>query len=105
MSICLGYCPECDAVVTAEPRPVSHLLHLFLTLVTGGLWLIVWIAVTLSPAANCHECGTEVASTKMAYAAGRWWQLARWTIYALILGPVGLVILYVLILGLVKKLS
>ena len=34
-------------VLLAYRRQVSHLLHMFLTLLTGGLWAVVWIAVTL----------------------------------------------------------
>jgi hypothetical protein len=36
---------EATAVVVTG-RPVNHLLHLILTLLTGGLWLVVWALVT-----------------------------------------------------------
>lgn len=35
-------------VVLSYQRRVSHLLHAFLTLLSGGLWGIVWIVVALS---------------------------------------------------------
>jgi hypothetical protein len=31
--------------VLVRGEPVNHLLHLVLTLATGGLWLIVWLVV------------------------------------------------------------
>ena len=34
-----------SGVVLAYRRPVSHVLHAVLTLVTAGLWIVVWLAV------------------------------------------------------------
>jgi hypothetical protein len=36
-----------SGVVLAYRRSVSHLLHAFLTLITGGLWGFVWLACVL----------------------------------------------------------
>jgi hypothetical protein len=36
-----------QSILVKGHRP-NHLLHLILTLVTLGLWLIVWVAVTLA---------------------------------------------------------
>jgi hypothetical protein len=35
-------------VTVARPRSVTHLGHFILTLLTGGLWGFVWLAVVLS---------------------------------------------------------
>lgn len=35
------------AAVIVHPRRVNHVLHLVLTLLTGGLWGIVWIVAVL----------------------------------------------------------
>lgn len=35
------------AVVAYPPRRVNHLLHFILTVLTGGLWIIVWIFVAI----------------------------------------------------------
>jgi hypothetical protein len=40
------YRDEQHAVVSAG-RPVNHVLHLFLTVITLGLWLLVWIPLHL----------------------------------------------------------
>lgn len=34
-------------VVLAYRRPVAHFFHAFMTVVTAGLWAVVWLAVTL----------------------------------------------------------
>ena len=34
-----------DRAVIITGRPVNHILHLLLTILTGGLWLIVWVVV------------------------------------------------------------
>lgn len=33
-------------------KPVNHILHLILTIVTAGLWLIVWIIVSIVAASG-----------------------------------------------------
>ncbi|WFR72657.1 DUF2510 domain-containing protein [Prescottella defluvii] len=35
-------------VVVAGRKPVNHLLHFILTILTGGLWLFVWIIVAIA---------------------------------------------------------
>jgi hypothetical protein len=34
-----------EAVLLSQRKKTNHVLHLLLTLVTGGLWLIVWLLV------------------------------------------------------------
>jgi hypothetical protein len=34
-------------VVLAYRRPVSHLFHAVMTLLTGGLWIVVWLTLAL----------------------------------------------------------
>jgi len=36
-----------SGVVLAYRRPVSHFLHAVMTLLTGGLWAVVWLALAL----------------------------------------------------------
>jgi hypothetical protein len=44
--------------VAASRKPTSHALHLLLTLLTGGLWLFVWIMAALVPSGwRCMKCG------------------------------------------------
>ena len=39
-------------VVLAYLRPVSHGAHAFMTVITGGLWAIVWIPMAVSRREN-----------------------------------------------------
>ena len=37
------FCNHCNTNVMATGTKPNHLLHLFLTVITLGLWVIVWI--------------------------------------------------------------
>jgi len=68
------YCPNDDAMVLAEKRTPNHILHLLLSIVTGGLWLLVWLFLSLRPQPYlCARCG-EVTR---ANPPRRWRQAAR----------------------------
>jgi hypothetical protein len=43
---------DSDVYVTKSRRDTSHLFHLVMTILTGGLWIFVWIA-----AAGWHKAG------------------------------------------------
>lgn len=46
-------------MVLAEKQTPNHILHLLLTLVTFGLWLIVWLIVLTKPEPwLCPHCGS-----------------------------------------------
>jgi ABC-type uncharacterized transport system permease subunit len=36
-----------STTVTTAPKRTSHWLHLVLTILTGGAWGLVWIAITV----------------------------------------------------------
>ncbi len=36
-----------ESAVLVKGAPVNHLLHLFLSIVTLGIWLVVWIALLI----------------------------------------------------------
>ena len=46
----------------AQSNKPNHLLHLVLSILTGGLWLIIWLILTLKSAGNyrCTQCGHPV---------------------------------------------
>ena len=52
-----AYCKICDKNVKAEAKSPSHILHLLLSLITGGIWIIMWILCALSADWHCSECG------------------------------------------------
>jgi len=54
-----GYCKQCDKRVVVFRKGTNHILHLILTLVTAGLWLIVWIGSAIKFGGwRCSECGS-----------------------------------------------
>jgi hypothetical protein len=42
-----AFCRNCKAQVMVTKPGVNHLLHLILRILTAGLWLLVWIPLTL----------------------------------------------------------
>jgi hypothetical protein len=52
-----AYCKDCEDNVKAESRGANHLLHLILTFVTFGFWIVVWIIAAASRNWTCAECG------------------------------------------------
>ena len=56
------YCKNCKkSTVQIKQRP-NHILHLLLSVVTVGIWLIVWffIALVTSDSPTCTICGNEI---------------------------------------------
>lgn len=69
------YCPEDDRMVLAEKQTPNHVLHLLLAIVTVGLWLPIWILISVASefgSYRCPECG---GSTR--YKPPRGWQRRR----------------------------
>lgn len=60
------YCPRCKNNVMASGTTTNHVLHVFLTACTAGLWGIVWILFALQRSGNyrCIECGSPVQAIK-----------------------------------------
>ena len=63
-------CEHCGKKTLHTQASLNHILHLILSIVTGGVWLVVWIFLALvsDSAWRCSECG------KAAPGAG--WGLA-----------------------------
>lgn len=56
------YCKNCKKNTVQIKQRANHVLHLLLSVVTIGIWLIVWFFITLftSDTPTCTECGNEV---------------------------------------------
>ena len=53
------YCPRCGEARLFQREGTNHVLHLLLSVVTGGLWLVVWVVCGLSSKPwRCIACGT-----------------------------------------------
>ena len=57
-----GWCNACNRQVAAVANRPSHLLHLLLTIITAGLWGIVWIlAIVTASGWKCSLCGLDAS--------------------------------------------
>ena len=63
-------CEYCGKSTLHTQASINHILHLILTILTGGVWLIVWIllALTSDDSWRCSECGKA--------ASGAGWGIA-----------------------------
>lgn len=61
-----GYCHACQRKVTVRAPGCRHFLHLVLSLLTLGLWIIVWgVAAIGKPKWFYDFCGTFVGRYKL----------------------------------------
>lgn len=55
-------CAKCERKTIQIGPSTSHVLHLFLSLITFGIWLIVWLSIIFKnhwAFSECTECGTQ----------------------------------------------
>ena len=53
-------CKACAKPTMHIQQKPNHILHLLLTVCTAGVWLLVWIFVSLvQPAPQCTQCGRK----------------------------------------------
>ena len=57
------FCKSCQGKRMAQAPSPNHILHLLLTLITFGLWLPIWILVSLFSGGqfHCTHCGNRVS--------------------------------------------
>lgn len=54
-----GTCAQCGKRVVVFRKGTSHVLHLILSILTAGLWLIVWLGTAIKFGGwRCAECGS-----------------------------------------------
>lgn len=69
-----GYCAHCDRVTLHHKQRINNVLHLLLTICTGGLWLIVWLLLGGANSAKrmrCTSCGRKPGVAEVKHLAGR----------------------------------
>jgi hypothetical protein len=55
-----GYCPHCGHHQLFEKSEIHHGVHLFLSIITVGLWLVSWISIVIGHKLRpwrCLQCG------------------------------------------------
>lgn len=70
------FCSTCNEQTLAQRPGTNHILHLILSVITGGIWLLVWIGVSVKVGGwRCGKCGgtsfgaRRIASSHAAAAA------------------------------------
>ncbi len=57
-----GFCKSCHKQVRIIRPGTNHVLHLLLTLCTFGLWVFVWILVSIKIGGwRCAQCGMRTS--------------------------------------------
>jgi hypothetical protein len=63
-----AYCKICGENVKAEAqiKETNHILHLILSILTGGIWLVIWLLIAVSSNGekniknySCTKCGNK----------------------------------------------
>ncbi|MCP4076353.1 MAG: hypothetical protein GY744_09230 [Gammaproteobacteria bacterium] len=58
-----GYCKNCKENRKVERADTNHILHLLLSIITAGLWLIVWLLISVKIGGwRCSTCGSKKIS-------------------------------------------
>jgi hypothetical protein len=55
-----GFCPHCGHRQLFFRSEIHHRFHLFLSIITAGLWLVSWVAVVIIHRLrpwHCSHCG------------------------------------------------
>ena len=63
MKYSTGYCKQCQKQMRIEKQNPNHILHLLLTIITGGFWGIIWLLLSLDLMMRswiCPVCGGKV---------------------------------------------
>ena len=56
------YCNHCEKNVMATGSTPNHILHFFFSLFSLGLWLPIWLLVSIGKIGGyrCTKCGSKV---------------------------------------------
>ena len=58
-----GFCEMCNKQVLVRRKGTNHLLHLILSILTAGVWIIIWILASIKIGGwRCSQCGSEEIS-------------------------------------------
>lgn len=72
------YCKQCQGDVLAIASKPNHILHLLLSVLTAGVWLIVWFLIAVRGGGSwlCNSCGAKTSQiSKWHYVAFSLWGL------------------------------
>ncbi len=57
----MKYCKACKSKTMHVQPSTSHILHLLLSIITSGIWIVIWIIIAMnnSSKAQCTQCGKD----------------------------------------------
>jgi hypothetical protein len=59
-----GFCKVCNKQVMIRRKGTNHILHLLLSVVTMGIWIIIWILASVKIGGwRCTQCGSKAGRT------------------------------------------
>lgn len=62
-----GFCRGCNRQVLVRRKGTNHVLHLLLTVVTCGLWLVIWLLSAIKIGGwRCTVCGMKCGRSLFA---------------------------------------
>lgn len=68
-----AWCATCRRQTLHEKPKINNTLHLILTVLTLGIWLLVWAGLGLASASKrlrCTVCGSKQGASAVAHVAG-----------------------------------
>lgn len=58
-----GFCANCNQGRKVERPKINHILHLLLSILTAGIWLLIWLGVSVRVGGwRCEACGSTKVS-------------------------------------------
>jgi hypothetical protein len=64
------FCASCQTMRLGEKEGINHVLHLLLSIVTCGVWLIVWLLLALANSMSPFRC-TQCGQAKTIFSGGK----------------------------------
>lgn len=58
INIMLGRCTKCDKCGLFYKEAPDHVLHLVISVITSGIWLLVWAAIVIMTLGHSWKCAT-----------------------------------------------
>lgn len=52
------------AILLSKKKKTNHLLHLLLSIVTGGFWIIIWLLVAISNSSENKKIDRQIQNGK-----------------------------------------
>jgi len=66
-----AYCKTCQKQVLIQRTSANHILHLVLSLITFGVWLVIWFLVATDKKPwRCVHCGSDLGGGSHGWGMG-----------------------------------